>query len=120
MLRSWPVPTRCLVEHFVGKPLEVKLARIDRWWLIYVALASGTLVTWFAGLNIFGALMPDVLGRIPMGAIVGGGSQMLHKIIKAAGDLVTKWAAPYRQAGRAHKATAGRHSLGRPVLLVPW
>jgi len=48
------------------------------------------------GLNIFGGMMPDVLGRILTGAIVDGGSQLLHKIIEAAGDLATKWAAPYR------------------------
>jgi hypothetical protein len=29
-----------LVEHLVGKPLEEKAPRVDRWWLIYVALVS--------------------------------------------------------------------------------
>jgi hypothetical protein len=48
-------------------------------------------ITWFVGLNIFAGLMPAVLGRILTGAIVGGGSELLHKIIEAAEDLAAKW-----------------------------
>ena len=85
-----------LVEHFVGKPLEEKFPHIDRWWLIYVALAAGTAIVWFVGLNIFGDLMPGMLGQVLTCLIVGGGSELLHMIIEALGDLATKWAAPYR------------------------
>jgi len=85
-----------LVEHFLGKPLEEQFSHINRWWLIYVALAAGTAIVWFVGLNIFGDLMPAVLGRILTGIIVGGGSELLHRIIEALGDLATKWASPYK------------------------
>jgi hypothetical protein len=81
-------------------------------------IQAGTAIVWFVGLNIFGDLMPAVLGRILTGIIVGGGSQLLHKIIEAAGDLATKWAAPYRQAGRAHKATAGAALVRPPCLSI--
>jgi hypothetical protein len=85
-----------LVEHFVGKPLEEKFPHIDRWWLIYVALATGGVITWFVGLNIFADLMPGLLGQILTCVIVGGGSELLHRIIELLGDLATKWASPYR------------------------
>jgi len=85
-----------LVEHFVGKPLEEKFPHVDRWWLIYVALATGGAITWFVGLNIFGDLMPGLLGQVLTCVIVGGGSQLLHKIIEMLGDLATKWASPYK------------------------
>jgi hypothetical protein len=85
-----------LVEHFIGKLLEEQFPQVNRWWLIYVALVSGGVLTWFVALNLFEGLMLPVLGRIVTGTIVGGGSQLLHRIIEAAGDLATKWAAPNR------------------------
>jgi hypothetical protein len=85
-----------LVEHFVGKPLEEKLPKVDRWWLIYVALAVGSIVSWLAGLNVFGDVMPELLGRILTCVIVGGGSELVHEIVSAAGDLAAKWASPVR------------------------
>ena len=85
-----------LVEHFVGKPLEEKLPQVDRWWLIYVALAVGSIVSWLAGLNIFGDMMPELLGRILTCVIVGGGSELVHEIVSATGDLAAKWASPVR------------------------
>ena len=88
--------TERLVEHFVGKPLEQKAPLLDRWWLIYVALGVGGAICWFAGLNIFGELMPEVLGRILTCVIVGGGSELLHAVVGAAGDLAARWASPYQ------------------------
>jgi len=85
-----------LVEHFVGKPLEEKYPDLDRWWLIYVALGVGGCIAWFVGMNIFGDLMPELLGRILTAIIVGGGSELIHKIVEAIGDLAIKWASPYK------------------------
>ena len=53
-----------LVEHLVGKPLEVAAPEVDRWWLIYVALLSGGALGWFAQVNIFDGLLPVLVGRI--------------------------------------------------------
>jgi hypothetical protein len=82
--------TERLVEHFVGKPLEEKAPLLDRWWLIYVALGVGGAICWFAGLNIFGALMPDLLGRILTCLIVGGGSELLHAIVNWVSELASR------------------------------
>jgi len=40
MIRSQPI------EHLVGKPLEKTQPNLDRWWLIYVALVAGGLLSW--------------------------------------------------------------------------
>ena len=53
-------------------------------------IQAGTAIVWFVGLNIFGDMMPAMLGRVLTAIIVGGGSELLHKIIEAAGDLATK------------------------------
>jgi len=76
-----------LVEHFVGKPLEKLYPELDRWWLIYVALVVGGLITWLSGLNIFVGLTPELLGQILTCIVVGGGSELLHRLIEAAKDL---------------------------------
>lgn len=73
-----------LVEHFVGKPLEINLPTVNRWWLIYVALVTGALLGWTTGVNIFGALpIPVLVGRILTALVIGGGSQLLHLILGA-------------------------------------
>ncbi len=73
-----------LVEHFLGKPLEKQLPTLDRWWLMYVALVVGFAISFFAGLNIFPVdVIPELMGLILTGIIVGGGSQLVHKIIEA-------------------------------------
>jgi hypothetical protein len=88
-----------LVEHFVGKPLEEKFPHIDRWWLIYVALAAGTAIVWFVGLNIFGDLIPAVLGRILTGIIISmpqcARKRGVLSLLQASGDRATPtWLAP--------------------------
>ena len=88
--------TEVLVEHFIGKPLEQKAPLMDRWWLIYVALIVGGAICWFAGLNVFGALMPDLLGRILTCVIVGGGSELLHSIVNWMGEQANRASYSYR------------------------
>jgi hypothetical protein len=80
-----------LVEHFIGKPLEQKAPLLDRWWLIYVALVAGGLLSWFCGLNIFSELpIPSTVGMVLTALLVGGGSQLLHTIIARSEDLLLK------------------------------
>jgi len=88
--------TEVLVEHFVGKPLEEKAPMLDRWWLIYVALIVGGAICWFAGLNVFGVLMPDLLGRILTCLVVGGGSEFLYAIVNWVGERANRASYSYR------------------------
>jgi hypothetical protein len=75
-----------LVEHLVGKPLEVAAPEMDRWWLIYVALVFGAALGWFALVNIFDGLLPVMVGRILTAILVGGGSPVVHTVVKKARD----------------------------------
>jgi hypothetical protein len=50
----------------------------------------------FCGLNLLEGLTFPVLGCVVTCVIVGGGSELLDRIIEAAGDLAQEWAAPTR------------------------
>jgi hypothetical protein len=75
-----------LVEHLVGKPLEQASPMTPRWWLIYVSLVAGAALGWFAEVNVFDGLIPVLVGRIVTSALVGGGSQIVHAVVKKARD----------------------------------
>jgi len=63
---------------------------LGRWWLIYVSLVVGGLIGWFAGANLFDALMPETLARVLTCVLIGGGSQLVHMIIARSEDLLLK------------------------------
>jgi hypothetical protein len=75
-----------LVEHLVGKPMEVAVPGVDRWWLIYVALVIGGALGWFAQVSIFDGLLPMMVGRILTAILIGGGSPVVHVVVKKARD----------------------------------
>jgi hypothetical protein len=79
-----------LIEHFVGRPLEKQAPNLSRWWLMYVALVTGGVMSWFCEANLFAGAedVPAMLGRVLTAVIVGGGSQLLHKVLEAGLDLV--------------------------------
>jgi len=74
-----------LVEHFIGKPLEKAFPLVDRWWLIYVGLVAGGLLSWFCGLNLFALLpIPPAVGMVLTALLVGGGSPLIHVVVNKA------------------------------------
>jgi hypothetical protein len=73
-----------LVEHLVGKPMEVAAPGVDRWWLIYVALVAGVALGWFSGVNIFGDVLPATVGRVLTAVLIGGGSPLIHSVVNKA------------------------------------
>jgi hypothetical protein len=75
-----------LVEHLVGKPLEQASPVTPRWWLIYVSLVLGAALGWFSEVNLFDGLIPVLVGRIVTALLVGGGSQIVHAVVKKARD----------------------------------
>jgi hypothetical protein len=76
-----------LVEHLVGKPLETAAPYFPRWWLIYVSLVGGVAAGWFSTLNVFAETpMPMLEGRILTALLIGGGSQVIHKVVDKARD----------------------------------
>ena len=76
-----------LIEHFIAKPLEHAAPFLDRWWLIYVALVFGGLVSWFCKLNIFAELeIPELVGLLLTAVLVGGGAPLIHSVVNKARD----------------------------------
>lgn len=73
-----------VVEYFIAKPLKEKLPDVPTWWLMYVGLAVGGTIAWFAGVNVFeGMIDLTILGRVLTCILVGGGTNLLNDIIDA-------------------------------------
>lgn len=71
------------VEYFFGIPLEKKLPNLDRWFLRYVALATGLLWGLVFQVNIIGWTgAPEMPGRILTAILIGSSSQLLHKALE--------------------------------------
>lgn len=73
-----------IVEYFLGVPLEKKFPELDRWWLRYVALASGFAWSWVFNANILSGWTnaPEVAAKILTGILVGAGSDLLHRALE--------------------------------------
>jgi hypothetical protein len=69
------------IVDYVADPVRKHWPEADLWWLIYVALATGAAIGWFAEVNLFVAIVPNVLlGRVLSSILIGGGASLLHDI----------------------------------------
>ena len=69
------------IVDYVADPVRKHWPDADLWWLIYVSLATGAAVGWFAEVNLFSAIVPNVvLGRVLSSILIGGGASLLHDI----------------------------------------
>lgn len=67
--------------NYLSEPVRQKYPALDLWWLLYVALATGFAISWFAGVNLFGAQIEnEILARVLSGFFVGGGSSLIHNV----------------------------------------
>lgn len=70
-----------LIELFV-RPAKEKLPDLDMWWLFYVALGVGAVLSWYSGLNVFADLaIPVEVGRGITALGVGGGPGVLAELL---------------------------------------
>lgn len=77
---------KALVDYFAA-PLRQKYPTADMWWLVYVALATGAIIGWFADLNLFTTYIANPLaGRLLTAIFVGGGSSLLHDVFDKTSD----------------------------------
>ena len=79
-----------LIVSALSAPLKKKFKdTLDFWWLIYVNMATGFVISWFAGVNLFPAsfVAEPVLGRVLTGLLVGGGAKIIYDLIKAVTGL---------------------------------
>ena len=76
------VANKAIIDYLVA-PVRQKWPDIDLWFLVYVALATGGLIGWLSGANVFAPYMPDpFVGRVLTSILVGGGSSLIHDIFK--------------------------------------
>lgn len=69
------------IVNYLIEPVRRRYPNADLWWVLYLALATGFAIAWFAGVNLFEAIIANqLLGRILSGILVGGGSSLIHNI----------------------------------------
>lgn len=84
------------VVNYVAEPVRKRFPEADLWWLLYLALATGFAIAWFAGVNLFAEQIPnEALGRILSGILVGGGSSLIHDVFDRPGGEVIELEADF-------------------------
>jgi len=78
------VANRAIVN-YLADPVRKRFPDLDLWWLVYVALATGFAIAWFAPANLFAEVVPNIwVGRILSGALIGGGASLIHDVFDKA------------------------------------
>lgn len=69
-----------LIDYLMA-PIIRKFPKADLWWVLYLALATGFIMSWLAGVNLFAEMIDNViLGQVLSGLLVGGGSSLIHDV----------------------------------------
>ena len=75
--------TNTAIVDYLKKPVQQKFPEFDLWWFVYVSLATGFAIGWFADVNLFEGIVEAVLlGRILTAALIGGGSNLIYAVFK--------------------------------------
>ena len=84
----------------LAEPVQRRYPGVDLWWMVYVALVTGGLMAWFAGVNVFAELIGDELtGRLLSLLAVGAGTNLINQVFTAL---------PAGQGGGLRSLDAGR------------
>ena len=70
------------VIDFLMEPVRKRFPDADLWWVTYLSLVTGLLITYLSGVNLFVAFMPSapLAGVVLTGVLVGGGASLIHDI----------------------------------------
>ena len=67
--------------NYLSEPLKQKYPELDTWWLMYVALITGSLLGWFSGVNLFvGYIQEELVAKLLTAVAIGAGSSLLHEL----------------------------------------
>lgn len=73
-----------IINYFTA-PLKNKWPDANYWWVLYLALVSGSALAWFVKLNMFIPLFgadSELVGRVLSCILVGGGSSLIYNIFE--------------------------------------
>lgn len=73
---------------YLFEPVKRRYPDVDFFWLLYVALATGAAIAWFAEVNLFASVVAnETLGRVLSALFVGGGSSLIHDLFDGGTDI---------------------------------
>lgn len=77
------------ILEYLFEPIRRRYPTYDFWWLLYIALFTGGLLGWFSGINLFASYLPDpIIGRVLTAIVIGGGSNLIHRIFEKSPEVV--------------------------------
>lgn len=68
---------------FLIEPVRKHFPDMDLWWVTYLSLVTGVLITMLSNVNLFGTFLSAdsaLAGRVLTGILVGGGASLIHDI----------------------------------------
>ena len=69
------------IVNYLADPIRKRFPDVDLWWLIYVSFLTGFVLSFVAGINLFGEYIPNELAAMIVTAlVVGGGSNLIYTI----------------------------------------
>jgi len=93
--------TNMAIVNYLAEPVRKRYPELDLWWLLYVALGTGSVIGWFANVNLFAEIIPTMeplAGKILTCVLIGGGSKLLHDVFdRDRGDVTTYNIYPKRE-----------------------
>jgi cell division protein FtsX len=75
--------TNSEVVDYIKRPIQQKFPKFDLWFFVYVSLATGFVIGWFAEINLFVPFVKEeILGRVLTAILIGGGSSLIYRVFK--------------------------------------
>ena len=69
------------IVEYLADPIRQRFPQLNLWWLVYVAFLTGAVISYLAGVNLFGDVVAnELLARLLTAAVVGGGSNLIYKV----------------------------------------
>lgn len=65
----------------IAEPIKNKFPEKDLWWLFYVGLVLGAVLSWFANVNLFADVVAEPIGKILTAVLVGRGSTTVADLL---------------------------------------
>lgn len=69
------------IVNYLADPIRTKYPNLDLWWLVYLAFATGVLLSLVSGVDLFTDYIANAfVSRIVTALVVGGGSNLIYAI----------------------------------------